>query len=305
MPAKLISPRARWSDLRDWQSWLFIGPPFAFLGFALLWPVLYMLFLSLTRWDGLGQIEFIGFSNYSRIMHDARVWLALSNNLKWALGALFIPTSLGLFLAILLTRVKAATGRSFFRVVYFLPQMMAVAITAIIWRWIYAPQGGPINTALAWLGIDWQPLWLADSQLALPSVFIAYVWMATGFSMIIFEAAIACVDECMFEAAKIDGANWLQEIFYVLIPSIKQAVFTVATVSTIWSFQIFDLIYLTTRGGPGDATRVLALEIYSSTFRSRDIGRSSSLSALLLVVVLVLASILFRMNKNTDSEKCA
>jgi ABC-type sugar transport system permease subunit len=299
-----ISKKGRWWDLRDKQSWLFIGPPFAFLGFALFWPVLYMLFLSFTRWDGLGKMEFVGIKNYANILQDARVWLALVNNLKWACGALLVPTSLGLFLAILLTRVKSAVGKSFFRVVYFLPQMLAVAITAIIWRWMYAPQDGPINTVLRMLGSSWQPQWLADSQLALIAIFIAYVWTATGFSMLIFESAIVCTDESMFEAARIDGANWFQEIFLILIPTIKQAIVTVATVSTIWSFQIFDLIYLTTRGGPGDATRVLALEIYSSTFRSRDIGRSSALSALLLVVVLILATILFKMSRNSESEKC-
>jgi raffinose/stachyose/melibiose transport system permease protein len=302
-PVQPIARKRKRSDLWNWQSWLFIGPPFAFLAFALLWPVLYMLFLSLTKWDGLGQIQFVGLKNYAGIIQDGRVWLALANNLKWAFGALFVPTSLGLFLAVLLTRLKSAIGRGFFRVVYFLPQMMAVAITAIMWRWMYAPEG-PINTVLKIIGIPWQPLWLADSRLALTAIFIAYVWTATGFSMLIFEAAIVCLDESMFEAAKIDGANWLQEIFFILIPSIRHAIFTVATVTTIWSFQIFDLIYLTTRGGPGDSTRVLALEIYSSTFRSRDIGRSSALSALLLVVVLALATLLFRMNKNIESERC-
>jgi ABC-type sugar transport system permease subunit len=304
MSTKAHVRKTRWPDLKNWQSWLFIGPPAAFLAFSLLWPVLYMLFLSLTKWDGLGPMEFVGFSNYTRILQDDRVWIALSNNLKWAFGALFVPTSLGLFLAILLTRIKSVMGKSFFRVVYFLPQMIAVAITAIIWRWMYAPQDGPINFAIKMFGVDWQPLWLADSQLALTAVFIAYVWMSTGFSMLIFESAIVCLDESMFEAAKIDGANWIQEIFFILIPSIRNAIATVATVTTIWSFQIFDLIYLTTRGGPGDSTRVLALEIYSYTFRSRDIGRSAALSALLLMVVLMLATLLFRMNKNNQNEGC-
>lgn len=304
MSAQTITPARKRSDLRNWQSWLFIGPPFAFLAFALLWPVLYMLFLSFTRWDGLGPLEFVGLKNYARILQDSRIWLALTNNLKWSFGALIVPPSLGLLLAILLTRVKSAVGKDIFRLVYFLPQIIAVAVTATIWRWIYAPQNGPLNALLQLLNIPWQPQWLADSHLALTAVFIAYVWTATGFSMLIFEAAIVCVDESMFECARIDGANWLQEIFFILIPLIRQAIVTVVTVTTIWSFQIFDLIYLTTHGGPGDSTQVLALEIYSSTFRSRDIGRSAALSALLLLVVLALATFLFKLNKSSGKDDC-
>lgn len=304
MVTRTTARRRRRSDLWNWQSWLFIAPPFAFLAFALLWPILYMLYLSFTKWDGLGQLEFVGLANYARIFQDERVWRALSNNLKWSLGALVVPPLLGLSLAILLTRVKSAVGRGIFRVIYFSPQVMAVAITAVIWRWIYAPQNGPLNALLHLLGLPWQPQWLADKNLALPAVFFAYAWMAVGFSMLIFQAAIACIDESLFESARIDGANWIQEIVLILAPMIRQAIITVVTVTAIWSFQVFDLIYLTTRGGPGDATQVLALEIYSSTFRSRDIGRSSALSALLLVVVLVFATLLFRMSRRTDIEEC-
>jgi ABC-type sugar transport system permease subunit len=296
--------RKKSSDLRNWQTWLFVIPPFGFMLFSLFWPVMYMLFLSLTKWDGIGTIEFIAFNNYVRILNDNRVWLALSNNIRWSIGALTIPPALGLFLAILLTQTKSFIARNVLRVIYFLPQIIAVAITAIIWRWIYAPSG-PINTIFGAIGLPSNIQWLANSNFALSAVFVAYVWAATGFSMLIFEAAIVCIDPSMLECARIDGANWIQEIFYILIPMLKQAIITVITVTAIWSFQIFDLIYLTTSGGPGDSTMVLSLLIYNSTFRSRDVGRSSAMSVLLLIVVLVLASILFRFNKKTESESCS
>jgi raffinose/stachyose/melibiose transport system permease protein len=299
-----MKQRLKRSDLRNWQSWLFIVPPFGFLVFTLVWPVLYMLFLSLTKWNGLGEMKFVFFDNYLNILKDDRVWLALTNNLKWSVGALVIPPLVGLSLAILLTRSKSAIGKDFFRLVYFLPQILAVAITAIIWRWIYATNGGPMNSLLGALGLPSDTQWLANSNLALPAVFVAYVWTASGFSMLIFEAAIVCIDDSLFECARIDGANWFQEIIFILIPMIRQAIVTVITVTTIWSFQIFDLIYLTTAGGPGDSTQVLSLQIYNSTFRSREIGRSSAMSALLLFIVLILASLLFKMNQRNESEKC-
>jgi raffinose/stachyose/melibiose transport system permease protein len=249
-------------------------------------------------------MEFVFFKNYLNIFQDDRVWLALTNNLKWSVGALILPPLIGLALAILLARSRWIVGRDLFRLVYFLPQILAVAITAIIWRWIYATNGGPLNSLLGALGLPSDTQWLANSKLALPAVFIAYVWTASGFSMLIFEAGIACIDESLFECARIDGANWFQEIIFILIPMIRQAIATVITVTAIWSFQIFDLIYLTTAGGPGDATQVLSLQIYNSTFRSREIGRSSAMSALLLLVVLILASLLFKMNQKAESEKC-
>jgi raffinose/stachyose/melibiose transport system permease protein len=304
MKALTGAKRRTKSDLGNWQSWFFIIPPFGLILFALVWPVFYMVFLSLTKWNGLGKMEFVFFKNYLNIFQDDRVWLALTNNLKWSVGALIFPPLIGLTLAILLTRSRGIIGRDFFRLVYFLPQILAVAITAIIWRWIYATNGGPLNSLLGALGLPSDTQWLANSKLALPAVFIAYVWTASGFSMLIFEAGIACIDESLFECARIDGANWFQEIIFILIPMIRQAIATVITVTAIWSFQIFDLIYLTTAGGPGDATQVLSLQIYNSTFRSREIGRSSAMSALLLLVVLILASLLFKMNQKAESEKC-
>jgi len=136
-----------------------------------------------------------------------------------------------------------------------------------------------------------QPQWLADSNLALPALFIAHVWVACGFSMLIFQAAIRSIDESLFEAARIDGAHWLDEVRYILVPGIRQALITVLVVTAIWSFQIFDLIYLTTNGGPGDATYVLAIDIYSNTFAYRRVGIGAALSMVLLVIVLLLATI--------------
>lgn len=273
-----------------WRAWLFLGPPFAVLAVFVLWPVVYLVYLSLQRWDGLGPSSFVGLNNYARVFADDRFWTSIGNNLSWSLAALLVPPLIGLGLAILLARTHV-WGRTFFRVVFFLPQLVASAVVAVIWRWIYAPTG-PANAALGFLGVDQPPMWLADKDLALGAIFVAYAWVTYGFSMLIFEASIRAIDEPLFDAAKIDGATFRQEIWHVLLPGIRTSIVTVLIVTAIWSFQIFDLIYLTTRGGPGDATQVLAIGIYSNTFQSREVGLGAAMATLLLAAIVALASLI-------------
>jgi raffinose/stachyose/melibiose transport system permease protein len=272
------------------RAWLFAGPPLAVLTAFVIWPVIFLVFLSLQRWDGLGPMRFVGLDNYVRALTDERFWTAVSNNITWSIAALIIPPTIGLTLAILLSRTRAF-GRPVFRVVFFLPQMVASTVVAIVWRWIYAPRG-PANAGLQALGFDVRPLWLADADLALAAVFIAYAWVTYGFSMLIFETAIRGIDESLFDAAKIDGASFGGEIRHVLIPGIRTAITTVLVVTAIWSFQIFDLIYLMTKGGPGDATQVLAIGIYGSTFSARDVGLGAAMATLLLGVIVGLATLI-------------
>lgn len=255
-----------------------------------LWPVVYLAYLSLQRWDGLGPSRFVGLANYGRALADERFWTSIGNNLWWSVASLIIPPAIGLALAILLSRTKFR-GRGLFRVVFFVPQMIASVIVAVIWRWIYA-SSGPANTVLGFLGVDTPPQWLADADLALLAIFIAYAWVTYGFSMLIFETAIRAIDESLFDAAKIDGASFRQEIWNVLIPGIRTAIVTVLIVSLIWSFQIFDLIYLTTKGGPGDATQVLSIGIYSNVFSARDVGLGAAMAMLLLGGIVSLAALI-------------
>jgi raffinose/stachyose/melibiose transport system permease protein len=279
--------RARYGT---WRAWLFLGPPLALLALFVLWPVVFLAYLSLERWDGLGPSSFVGLANYARALGDDRFWTSIGNNLKWSVGALVIPPLIGLGLAILLARSRAR-GKAFFRVVFFLPQMVASTVVAIIWRWIYAPDG-PANAALGLVGLDQRPMWLADADLALAAVFVAYAWVTYGFSMLIFETSIRAIDESLFDAAKIDGATFRQEVRHILLPGVRTAIVTVLIVTAIWSFQIFDLIYLTTKGGPGDATQVLSIGIYTSTFAARDVGLGAAMAMLLLAAIVSLASII-------------
>ena len=268
-------------------------PPFGLLLFFVVWPAVYLAYLSLLKWDGLGARTFVGFANYARIFSDDRFVLALRHNALWSVGSLIFPPMIGLGLAILLTRTKLR-GRSFFQVIYFLPQMISSAVTAVIWRWIYWPQGGTANALLHFLGYSGSPEWFADRNLALLAIFIASCWVANGFSMLIFQATISSIDENLFEAAQMDGANWWHETRYILLPNIRQALSTVLIVSAVWSFQIFDLFYLTTKGGTGDATYVLAIGIYNNTFTARRVGVGAAWAMVLMLIIMGLAALMMR-----------
>jgi len=271
------------------RAWLFLLPPLVLMIACVAWPTVFLVWLSTQKWDGLGSMTFVGLNNFARVFADDRFWIAIQNNIKWSVASAIIPPLIGLALAILLSRTRIR-GRGAFRIVYFVPQIVASAIVAVIWRWIYAPEG-PVNAVLGALGVERPPLWLADADVALMAVFIAYAWVTFGFSMLIFETAIRSIDEELFDAARVDGATFLGEVRHILLPGIRPAIATVLIVSTIWSFQIFDLIYLTTAGGPGDATQVLSIGIYSSMFSARDVGRGAAMALILLGVIVTLASL--------------
>jgi raffinose/stachyose/melibiose transport system permease protein len=289
VPARAGTSRLWKSRYGTRRAWLFLLPPLVLMVACVAWPTAFLAWLSTQKWDGLGSMTFVGLNNYARVLADDRFWIAIQNNLKWSVASAIIPPAVGLVLAILLSR-STVRGSGVFRIVYFTPQIVASAIVAIIWRWIYAPEG-PVNSVLTGLGVENPPLWLADADVALMAVFIAYAWVTFGFSMLIFETAIRSIDEELFDAAKVDGATFLGEVRHVLLPGIRPAIATVLIVSTIWSFQIFDLIYLTTAGGPGDATQVLSIGIYTSMFAARDVGRGAAMAMILLAVIVTLASL--------------
>jgi len=284
-----------------WAVWVFVFPPLAVYLAMVVWPMVFLFYLSLNKWTGFGPKTFVGFSNYAHVLSDDKFWLAVQHNGLWAIATLIGTTTTGLALALLLARTRA-WARGFFQVVYFLPQMISSVVVAIIWRWIYYPSIGPLNVALQAVGLGaLQRPWLGEADLVLPALFIAYSWVAYGFAMLIFLAAIDSVDVTLFEAARIDGANWFQEIWYILLPAIRPALRTVFIIMGIWSFQIFDLVWLTTRGGPGYSSTVLALLVYRNTFVESKVGIGSAMAFILSIIILVLA--LFALRRSEQESE--
>lgn len=275
-------------------AWFFVGAPMLFYIVFVVLPIGYLILLSSVEWDGLGAMAFVGLDNYLRVFRDERFWLSIQHNVYWSIGTLVGTTTLGLLLALLLARTRA-WARGFFQIVYFIPQMISSVVIAIMWRWIYYPTSGPLNVALDSISLGFlKHTWLGESATVLPALFIAYTWVAYGFAMLTFLTAIDSVDSNLLDAAKMDGANWFQETGYVLLPAVRPALTTVFVIMGIWSFQIFNLVWLTTRGGPGYSSSVLALQIYRSTFVEKNIGVGAALATILSLIILALAFVTLR-----------
>jgi raffinose/stachyose/melibiose transport system permease protein len=274
--------------------WIFAAPPLLLYAVFVIWPIVYLVWLSLNEWAGLGPMTFVGLQNYARVLAEDLLWTAVQHNVFWAVATVAGTTTVGLALALLLAR-SPAWGRGLFQIIYFIPQMISSVVVAIMWRWIYYPTSGPLNVALKLVGLGaLNRGWLGEADTALPALFVAYAWVAYGFAMLTFLTAIDSVDSALLESARMDGANWFQEIWHVLLPVIRPAARTVFIIMGIWSFQVFNLVWLTTRGGPGYSSVVLALLIYRNAFVESRVGISAAMAVLLSLIVLALGMIALR-----------
>lgn len=289
-PVKDIKKVGKKKKKLDIGPYLYIAPALIMYAAFFLYPAFQLIILSFQKWDGLEPKIFVGLANYKKLLFvDQKFWTAFWHNIGWMIAALFVPVVTGLLLAILLTRGRIR-GRVLFRTIYFLPQVFSSVVVAIIWKWIYNPSFGALNRTLEVIGLGFlQRGWLGDPGLALPSLFISWSWVHYGFCMVIFNAALQGIDEVYFDAAKVAGANWFQQFRYVLIPFIKQPMFTVILLTAISAFQVFDLVYTTTKGGPGHATLVLSMHMYDNAFSFHRVGYGSAIAVALGVLILILS----------------
>lgn len=257
--------------------------------------------MSFYKWDGIRPRTFAGLDNYERLIGDRRFWTALEHNFFWMVAAVIVPVAVGLFLAVLLSR-SPMYGRVFFRTIFFMPQIFSSITVAIIWGWIYNPTYGALNTFLGGIGLEhMQHGWLGDSDLVLPALFIAWSWVQYGFTMVIFIAAIDNIDETYFDAAKVDGANLFQQFRYILLPFIRGALTTIILVVAISSFQVFDMVFVLTNGGPGQASMLVPIYMLERAFTTHKVGYGATIAIALGVVILVL-SIVFLYFRGDNME---
>ncbi len=253
-------------------------------------PVICSFGLSFVQWDLLNPIKFIGFENYREIFHDGLFYKILGNTIVFALSTSFFGVIIPLILAsILNTKIR---GSEFFKGAYFLPFITPMVVVGVVWAWIFDPNIGLLNQMLH-LHLNW----LYDSKLAMPALIVVSVWKLIGYNMIIFLSSLSAISQSLFEAAKIDGANSFQIFKNVTIPMLSPTIFFVVIITAISSFQVFDLIYLMTQGGPFDSTNVLVYAIYKNAFEYFNVGKASAIAYVLFVIILVLTLIQWSLRK--------
>lgn len=244
-------------------------------------PVICSFGLSFAKWDLLNPIEFAGLNNYKILFKDALFYKILLNTIVFAISTSVLGVIIPLVLAsILNTKIR---GSEFYKTAYFLPFITPMVVIGIVWAWIFDPNIGLLNQLLH-ININW----LYDSKFAMPALIIVSVWKLIGYNMIIFLSSLSAVSQSLFEAAKIDGANSWQIFKNVTIPVLSPTIFFVVIVTAISSFQVFDLIYLMTQGGPFDSTNVLVYAIYKNAFEYFNVGQSCAIAYVLFVIILVL-----------------
>lgn len=270
---------------------------------TLIWigiPIVVAFILSLTAYDVVTRPQFTGLSNYVRIFQDVIFWKAVLNNVIIAGVGIPISMFLALVFAVMLNR--AIPGRGIFRVMVFLPHITATVAVAMIWLWIYSPStSGLMNTVLGVIGIGPLPF-LTSPNLALASVILVTIWQGIGLKMLIYLASLQGVDEQLYEAASIDGANFVQKFRRITIPMLRPATFFILVTSLIANFQTFDLIYILTEGGPANATNVVTYRIYQTAFQEFRFGPASAQSVILLLMLIVLTFFSRRIVGGTDGE---
>jgi raffinose/stachyose/melibiose transport system permease protein len=257
---------------KTWIGYLFLLPALLiYISFVFI-PFLKTIYLSGFSGVGTKATQFVGLANYVNLFTNPIFWESFTHNIMWAAMVLVVPVSFGLFLAVLLSRSQL-WGRTVFRTILFLPQVITSVVVAMIWRWMYNVQFGPVNVFLRSIGLDNIARgWLGDHTFALPALAIGYSWAYYGFCMVVFLAALQGIDDTLYDAAKIDGANSLQEFWYVTLPGLRFALSTVLLFTLIESFKIFDIVFIATVGGPGYSTWVISYFLYDYTWNQWNPG---------------------------------
>lgn len=253
-------------------------------------PVISSFGLSFCSWDLLNPIDWIGLKNYTDILSNGLFYKILLNTLVFALSTSILGVIIPLILASILN--SKIRGSEFFKCAYFLPFITPMVVIGIIWTWIFDPEIGLLNNVLH-IHINW----LYDSQFAMAALIIVSVWKLIGYNMIIFLSSMSAISNSMYEAAKIDGANAYQTFMNVTMPLLSPTIFFVIIITAISSFQVFDLIYLMTEGGPFDSTNVLVYDIYKNAFEYFNVGKASAIAYILFLIILVLTLVQWNLRK--------
>jgi raffinose/stachyose/melibiose transport system permease protein len=274
-------------DHSPWLPLAYLAPAFAVYAAFLLFPLGRAVQLSLYDWDGLTLATFVGFGNYAEVVTDEKLRAAFGHALVLIVFFAGLPTAIGLVLAAVLNRARVR-GLAFFRTVVFLPQVMAMVVVGVTWRRLYAPDGS-VNDLLRALGLGWLTrAWLGDAATALPAVGLVGTWVQTGLVTVLMMAGMSRIPGELYEAARLDGAGAVREFFAITLPSVRAELAVALTLTVIAGLKTFDLIYITTGGGPGNRTSVPAFEVYYRAFRANEVGSAAAIGVTLTAVIFAI-----------------
>ncbi|MEU3513012.1 sugar ABC transporter permease [Streptomyces longwoodensis] len=296
----------------------FLALPLGLYALFVVWPFLQSIYYSFTDWTGLSpDFKMVGLDNYRRMFDDDIFWKSLQHSLMFAVVLPVVTISLALFFAFMINAagrgrrggpvISGVRGSSFYKIVYFFPQVLSIAIVALLFAFAYNPDSGAINSILRGVGLDGvQPLWLGDPDLALWCVMAVLVWSTVGFFVVLFSAGMASIPSDLYEAALLDGAGRAATFFRITLPLLWD------TVQSGWVYmgilalgaESFAVVQIMTTGpgGPDYSTTVMVLYVYQKAFRDGQAAYATTIGVALLVVTLAFAAVVMRLGRRERLE---
>ncbi|MCA5892507.1 sugar ABC transporter permease [Isoptericola sp. NEAU-Y5] len=281
---------------KKWALAFVAAPVVGYLLF-IAYPTGFALYASLTRWNGLGPMQFIGLENYANLLHDERFQQSLFNTFFYMIG---IPIGLALSLALAIAMNRKIMGLTAFRTIYYIPVISSLAAIAILWQWAYNGDFGLVNQFLGFFGIE-GPNWLSDASWSKPAIIIMAVWKGLGYSMLLYLAAIQSVPRSLYEAAELDGAGSWSKFRAITLPMVQPVTFFLVVTNIIAGAMIFtEINIMTPTGGPEYSTASAVFHIWKQAFQYRQMGYATAMAVVLGILILIITLIQFRLNKRSS-----
>lgn len=298
----------------DWRlAWLLLTPTALLVGVLIMFPIVYSVVLSTTQRHGSDAV-FVGLANFTALIHDRLFHRGVINSYVFTAYAEIFKVSAGLVAALLLHNLRR--GRAIIAGILLLPWVIPTIVTAFTWRSLLDPIFGSVNTVMTATGLgpflvsinmldEWPAAWLSDPNLAMPSVIMVNVWKGIPFFTVNFLAGLKAIDSGLYEAAMVDGASVFRRFVHVTLPGLRYVIIVTTLLSSIWTFNNFDLIWLMTQGGPGDATAPYVLVAYTKAIQQLQFGPGAASTLVLLPFVGILVVLLVRMMRSGDQQRVA
>ncbi|WP_433268514.1 carbohydrate ABC transporter permease [Micromonospora vinacea] len=284
-PTPARAHRFRWARAAG-TGWLYVLPALVMYAVFVLRPLVLTLQYSLYEWNGIGVARWVGLDNYLTVFTDSDLLKIIGNAIVLIVFFSFIPVALGLLVASMVRRITTGAFGTVVRTILFLPQVIPLVAAGIAWSWLLS-SNGLVNQALRAVGLGGVArAWLGDFDTALPAVGVIGAWVLLGLCTILLVTGMSKIDPALYEAARLDGAGPVREFLAVTLPSLRQEIGVCLTVTIIAALASFDIVYISTSGGPGLQTTVPGLEIYRLAFSQRQVGLASALAVVLMLLVL-------------------
>lgn len=277
----------------NWPSaLLFLSPTLVIFTVFIAFPIVFSFYLSFHEWNMFsGDRSFTGLANYTEMLAGPEFWRVFKTTAIYTIGTVPINMMLALWIAFILN--KKIVGKKFLRAAFFTPVIVSSVAAAVIWRWVFDPNLGLLNFALGGLGIP-AVNWISDATAAMVALIIVGVWKTFGINMILFAAGLSGIPEHYYEAAEIDGAGGWDKFYNITLPLLSPTTLFILVLSIIGSFQVFDLVFVLTFGGPLGSTKVLVFYLYEHAFKFFNMGYASAVAYVLFAVLFVLTLLQIR-----------